>query len=339
MRIRNALKLARPTCFLVGAALFSSFAPLTSAQDVNDLNPPGAEDIPDGFMLIDGDMLFPKEFTGKTAAGYNTNFWPGVVPYEFDGNVTAGNQAAMISAMGLWQAVANVRFVPRAVEFNYVHIQSSTGNNSAVGMVGGVQLINIVSWGSQYIMAHELGHCLGYIHEHQRPDRNSFVSINTGNIQGGFGNQLSQMNGPLVYGPYDFDSLMHYDGCSFSVCCPPGATCNCAASCQTITVLPPFNAAWQTNIGQRTHLSYWDQLVMSFAYPQSNWRFQRSSFGNDLFFPGTFVFPFGSFSKGYDETPPGGTLWLLEPSSFAVGPVLDKRMTIAAPLGGVILNR
>jgi hypothetical protein len=165
------------------------------------------------------------------------------------------------------------------------------------------------------------------------------VSITASNVQSGFGNQVSLLTDPLVYGPYDFDSLMHYDGCSFSVCCPAGSTCGCAASCQTITVLPDNNAVWQSRIGQRTHLSYWDGLVMSFAYPRSDWSFQRNSNGNDFLFPGDFVFPFGSFGKGYDETPPGGTLWLLEPSSHAVGPVLDKPMTIGAPLGGVTLTR
>jgi hypothetical protein len=340
MRTRNVLQEPRPNLLLAGAALILSVASPTSAQDFADLNPPIVEDIPDGFVLIDGDMLLPEESVGQTAAAYQTNLWPsGIVRFEFDDNVTAANRTAMISAMGFWEAVANVQFLPRlGGELFFVHIQSSTGNNSQVGMIAGGQVINIVSWGSPYIIAHELGHCLGFIHEHQRGDRDSFVSITAGNVQGGFGNQVSLLD-PLVYGPYDFDSLMHYDGCSFSVCCPAGSTCNCSPACQTITVLPANNAQWQSQIGQRTHLSYWDALVMSFAYPPSDWRFQRNSSGNDVVFPGAFLLPYSSFGKGYAETPPGGTLWILEPSSHAVGPVLDKPMTIGAPLGGVILTR
>ncbi|MBI1825576.1 MAG: hypothetical protein HY287_13180 [Planctomycetes bacterium] len=348
MQIHKMLKMPEYYLFLFSAALILSAAPGANAQDTNPLNPPAVEDIPKGYVLIDGDMLFPQSILGNTAAGYQTNFWlNGRIPYEFDANVTPANtgvanpQSAMLTAMGFWQAaVPNVHFVPRNGTdiFFYVHIQNSTGNNSQVGEVG-AQVINIASWGSPYIMAHELGHCMGYVHEHQRPDRDSFVSVTQSNVQNGFGNQLTLMTDPLVYGPYDFDSLMHYDGCSFSVCCPAGSTCNCSAACQTITVLPANNAVWQSKIGQRSHISYWDALIMSFAYPPSNWRFQRTSMGNDVFFSGDFVFPFQSFAKGYDETPSGGTLWILEPGTFAVGPVLDKPITIGAPVGTVTLTR
>jgi hypothetical protein len=156
-------------------------------------------------------------------------------------------------------------------------------------------------------------------------------------------------DGSLNYGPYDFDSVMHYGRCDFTA-----NTAVCNASCpsntgETVTVNAPFNATWQCGdpsidpvadtlyIGQRTHLSYWDSLVMSFLYPRANWRFQAPyGFDSPL---GSFLVPFLSFEVGYDETPVGGTLWILNPSTFAVGSVLDKPITIGAPLGGVILTR
>src|SRR5262249_30242618 len=148
--------------------------------------------IPNGYTLVDGDMLLPTRLVESLLkqpsnrlvsprASYATNWWPnGIVPFEFDANcgvgsttcVTLANQTAMVSAMGVLQNAANVAFQQCANNTcagNSVHIQNSTtGNNSQVGVQGGKQIINIISWNSQFIMVHELLHCLGLFHEHQR---------------------------------------------------------------------------------------------------------------------------------------------------------------------------
>jgi len=308
--------------------------------------PPLTDGIPSGFKVVEGDILVPDEFEqGGVAATYSTNSWTnGIVPYVFSSNVTPANASAMLVAMGWWENVAAVDFIPATNETNYIYIQNSTGNNSPVGMIGFAQVVNIFNWNITAVMAHELGHTLGYWHEQGRLDRNTYVTINNANIcqnccSGGsctsqFQVELSSDN----YGPYDFDSVMHYGRCSFST--NPAA---CNASCpslvgETIVVNPPYYAAWHCATGQRTHLSYWDKLVMSFLYPRANWRFQDSDAGSDLLSPGDFFSPYASFWKGVSETPEGGTLWLLRPSTLSAGSVLDKAMTIAAPVGGVTLT-
>jgi len=314
--------------------------------------PPLTNGIPFGFKVIDGDIVVPEDFDAQTAATYATNVWPGgVVPYEFDANVTGPNAAAMLVAMSWWENVAAVDCIPRTIEqFGFIHIQANTFNNSAVGRNPIGQIINIVNWDVTGVMAHELGHALGFWHEQSRQDRDNFVTINSGNICQTCCQQGDGSMGPCnfnfriegtssAYGPYDFDSVMHYGRCFFST-----NAAACMAACpspggvgETLAVKQPFFAQWHCQVGQSTHLSYWDTLVMSFMYARSNWRFQSNLRGVDFF--GDFFFPYFTFAKGYNETPAGGTLWILDPSTHAVGPVLDKPMTIGAPLGGVTLTR
>lgn len=309
------------------------------AANTYPITPPEAfKDIPPGFVLIEGDILMPvsrlqEHWLGGTFA---TNFWSnGIIPYEFDANVTSVHQTAMLTSMGDWQAAANVQFRARTDEDNYVHIQDSTGNNSSVGMIGGKQVINIFNWNNEFIMAHELGHCLGLWHEHTRPDRDSFIAINIDNIQNDYRDQFDKNSSANVYWKYDydFDSVMHYGQCAFSIDCAAGFTCTCTNA--VITVLPP-NQAWQTLIGQRAHLSTMDSLTMSFLYPEANWRFADGSYTGSTE-NGGFLTPYKQVSAGITGTPVGGTLWI-QPNSYAETGTYSNAITIRAPLGGVSIG-
>ena len=298
--------------------------------------PPAPPDIPPGYTIIEGDIQVPIEWLAQPglSAAWATNFWPnGIVPLEFDANVAQWQRDAMSLAMLEWQIVANVDFRPRGDgDANYVHIQASTENSSAVGMQGGMQIINIFDWNVRFIMVHELGHCLGLWHEQSRPNRDTFVIINLSNIESGMAHNFDKHSEAGQYPPngYDFDSLMHYGQCAFSTnpTCPTGGG-------ETITVLPP-NQAWQTLIGQRNHLSQMDQLTMSFLYPRPNWRFVDGAYTGSTE-NGTFLMPYKQFPTGFAATPSGGTLWV-QPGTYAAAGTYDKAMTIRAPLGGVALG-
>jgi Astacin (Peptidase family M12A)/Galactose oxidase, central domain len=219
---------------MLGATLLASAAGAQPAAIAQDRPQPGATRPCTAELPYHGRSL------------WNPNLWPdGVVPYEFDANVTASNRTAMRAAMNALESVAAVHFVVRTGAGNHLHCQDSGGNNSQVGMVGGSQIVNIYNWDYQYIMCHELSHALGVWHEQSRPDRNDYVTINTGNIIQGLGYNFD-VEDAAMQGPYDFDSIMHYDQFAFSSNGEP-----------TITVLPP-NEQWADLIGQLSHLSAGD---------------------------------------------------------------------------------
>ncbi len=305
--------------------------------------------IPAGAMLIEGDIIVPEDYyeMGGAAATYTSrsDFWPsGNVPYVFDSGVSATNRTRMINAMAEWEAVANVNFFPRNGNANYVYIQNGGGNNSWVGVQGGAQIINIVSWTSRFIIAHELSHALGYWHEQSRADRGPFVTVDLSNVCQNCcsGNPCdSNFNirpgGGGEYGPYDYDSVMHYGECSFSVCnnCPNDNFCSNGG--QTIF------ANNGTDVGQRDHLSDWDIMTTSFHYPYSNWRFAEATCRCSLFgicIPdASFWCPLVGLAAGYNATPNNGTLWLPRNQTFsAVGTygTPGRNVVIKAPLGAVL---
>lgn len=286
--------------------------------------------VPPGFMLVGGDILVPTNYFSapRTASPYSPDpnkYWPGgVVPYEFDVNVVLDNRIAMMIAMQQWRDCASVQFVVRDGESAYVHIQSSTANNSGIGRGGGQQIINITNWVT-YIMVHELGHCLGFDHTQTRSDRDDFVTINYTNIIATESHNFDVHVGFNKYGPYDFGSIMHYDQFAFTIGRP----------LHTIDVKPPHDTFWQSRIGTLHVLSTFDELTMSFLYPQWNWRFVDASYAGWPWV-GSFLQPYAAFVTGEANVPSGGTLWI-QPGTYYAGKNHTTPMTWKAPLGEVTL--
>lgn len=159
----------------------------------------------------------PDQMTVNSASPASIVKWPnGVVPYTFNANVNTTQKQQWIAACEEWQKYAKVSFVPRTNQANYIVVTSSTENTSYMGMVGGAQTVNIVSWNWKYIICHEIAHALGICHEHSRSDRDSYVTIRADNISAGNSHNFDKLTTNSLGTSYDFGSVMHYDSMAFS---------------------------------------------------------------------------------------------------------------------------
>lgn len=69
------------------------------------------------------------------------------------------------------------------------------------------------------IILHETLHALGFLHEHNRPDRDDYVTVYYDNVYDHLIDQFYEYDEAQVDTlnlPYDFNSVMHYDKDAFN---------------------------------------------------------------------------------------------------------------------------
>ena len=204
-----------------------------------------------------GDSRYPLADDGPQNSGFNGTKWPnGVVYYQFDANVNATNRQRFRDAAAEWSAVAGLTFIEGTGSGNYIHVQDDTGNYSYVGMIGGAQTLGMYNWTWRYIICHEIAHAMGQVHEQSRSDRDTYVIIYFGNIESGKEHNFDKET-TTNYGPYDFESVMHYGKTAFS-----------KNGFNTIEPTGPYSGYLNT-IGQRTYLSMSDKNGMAARYPRT----------------------------------------------------------------------
>ncbi|CAG01622.1 unnamed protein product, partial [Tetraodon nigroviridis] len=190
----------------------------------------------------------------RAATSRPERVWPeGVIPY-----VISGNFSGMFFFCGLFVTIV------AGNPFMVFCFQSSFRCCSYVGRRGGgPQAISIGKNCDKFgIVVHELGHVIGFWHEHTRPDRDEHVSIIRENIQPGQEYNFLKMEPGEVDSlgeVYDFDSIMHYARNTFS------------RGIFLDTILPRYDVnGVRPPIGQRTRLSKGDIAQARKLYKCSN---------------------------------------------------------------------
>ena len=153
----------------------------------------------------------------------------GVIPIEFASDVTQSqrDQYMRVCNSG-WGSAANVLCIPRTSQNGYLRVTEAvqeTANGAPCFSVVGqprrlTQYENHLGpncWTDATIY-HEQGHALGFIHEHQRPNRDDYLFIDTSNVAADvMGNFTKITSLSDREGSYDFLSIMHYRNNAFAL--------------------------------------------------------------------------------------------------------------------------
>ncbi|KAH9510364.1 Zinc metalloproteinase nas-15 [Bulinus truncatus] len=219
--------------FLVAAVLvvFSSAAPLDTIEvtvidhdDIQESNG-GSLVYTDHGTVIIGDMEIDLN---RNAVLNPSHRWPqGQVYYTISQNYSSTIHNTIIAAMRELEHNVNgaaqcIKFVPRTNQANYIEIHAGTGCHSIVGYNNhGKQEVSIgVGCELKGIIMHELIHSLGFWHEHNRPDRDTFIDININNVKTESRhdfNLRTTAEATTLRTSYDFGSIMHYGTYTFAL--------------------------------------------------------------------------------------------------------------------------
>ncbi|XP_034126839.1 dorsal-ventral patterning protein tolloid isoform X3 [Drosophila guanche] len=225
----------------------------------------------------DEEELQQRHRVARAVTAKKERIWDyGVIPYEIDGNFSGLHKALFKQAMRHWENSTCIKFVERNPEIhpNYiVFTVRSCGCCSFVGKRGnGAQAISIGRNCDKFgIVVHELGHVVGFWHEHTRPDREKHVVIEHNNIMKGQDynfNMLSPDEVDSLGMAYDYDSIMHYARNTFS------------KGTYLDTILPiEMKGRKRPEIGQRLRLSLGDisQANLLYRCPKCGRTFQEST--------------------------------------------------------------
>ena len=147
--------------------------------------------------------------------------WPGgCIVWDYHSDFADAQRDAIQRAITRWESRGTVRFLQRSNQRSFVRFMPDPPDDddishSDIGMQGGEQFLwlePVVGGANRRRAArHELGHSLGFHHEHVRPDRDGFITVDMTRHLLRFGDYNRVGNDWEMVGDYDFRSVMHYN--------------------------------------------------------------------------------------------------------------------------------
>lgn len=215
----------------------------------------------DDFRAEVSDDITASAATGFLA--YSSLPWKkGIIPVAFDFSISQKNRDQFWAACRVWSEVANVQCRPKQLfDRNYLQVTDKTPGGCwtdlGAGAKGGKRVFNFpLAWcWNQPALIHEVGHVLGFMHEHQRPDRDKYIEVHAENAgEFSFAYDKLTLGSMDNSGPYDFMSIMHYWNGSYSINGKP-----------IMVPLQPY-AAFAAIMGRSTTLTEGDKNLVRSVY-------------------------------------------------------------------------
>lgn len=166
-----------------------------------------------------------SELSTQGAAYHGIRLWPnGVLPISFDSRFSTKERQNFMKYCEDWGKQSRVKCINRSNQKAYVYVtKSKNGNSSACYAEVGYQNKRRMMWlpgncaVSKRSILHELGHIIGLMHEHQRPDRDNYLRVQWSNVHSSYRSAFTKKSrAHSKKTSFDFDSVMMYSSWAFS---------------------------------------------------------------------------------------------------------------------------